>query len=92
MTVLSCNCNGERACLMHAEELYDRDSGEGERITRILSDMTAEVHGNSDMAHALLTLYPDNAFTPSDLDAMRKQDAKFCECYTCAEDQAWGEL
>jgi len=48
----------------------DEDSREHDR--KILDDMTAEAHDNPDMAHALLTLYPDDTFTQSDLDAMRK--------------------
>jgi hypothetical protein len=43
---------------------------------RILADMAAEAHDNPDMAHALLTLYPDDAFTAADLAAMIKADAK----------------
>lgn len=52
----------------------DADTREHDR--KILADMTAEAHDNPDMAHALLTLYPDDAFTADDLAAMRKHDAK----------------
>jgi len=50
------------------------DSREHDR--KILADMASEAHDNPDMARALLTLYPDDTFTQSDLDAMRKHDAK----------------
>ena len=52
----------------------DEDSREHDR--KILADMTEEAYSNPDMAHALLTLYHNDAFTQSDLDAMRKHDAK----------------
>ena len=52
----------------------DADTREHDR--KILADMTAEAHNNPDMAHALLTFYPDDAFTADDLAAMRKHDAK----------------
>ena len=52
----------------------DVDSREHDR--KILADMTAEAHDNPDMAHALRTLYPDDAFTAADLAAMMKHDAK----------------
>ncbi len=52
----------------------DEDSREHDR--KILADMTAEAHDNPDMAHALRTLYHDDAFSPADLAAMMKHDAK----------------
>jgi len=106
MTILICDCNRDRACPMHAADLYgnapvpidtatddrrtfedasadfyipgwtppDFDTREHDR--KILADMTAEAHDNPDMAHALRTLYGDDAFTAADLAAMMKHDAK----------------
>ena len=106
MTILICDCNRDRACPMHAADLYGHapvtvDTADTDRRTfedasadfyipgwtppeidsrehdrKILADMASEAHDNPDMARALLTLYPDDAFTQSDLDAMRKHDAK----------------
>lgn len=88
MTVLSCNCDAERACLMHADDLYD-DGVENERDYRIIDQMASEARDNPDFARALLTLYPDDAFTQNDLDAMRKADARDCACNGCANDGKW---
>lgn len=76
----------------------DEDSRAHDR--KIIEDMTAEAHDNPDMARALLMLYPDDFFSKSDLDAMRKHDAKDwdasegmtdreCACNGCAEDGKW---
>ena len=72
------------------------DVDEREHDRKILADMTAEAHDNPDMARALLSLYPDDAFTADDLAAMRKHDAKdwdagecYCEssfCDRCTEE------
>jgi len=74
-------CDARRAFEDAAADFYiagwtppEIDSREHDR--KILADMAAEAHDNPDMARALLTLYPDDAFTQSDLDAMRKHDAK----------------
>lgn len=52
----------------------DVDTREHDR--KILADMASEAHDNPDMARAMLALYPDDAFSPADLAAMRKHDAK----------------
>ena len=56
---------------------------------KILDDMAAEAFENPDMARALLTLYHDDAFTPADLDAMRKADAKGLHSITDDEVAGW---
>jgi hypothetical protein len=97
MTILICDCDSNRACTYHAEELYDRDqNGENEHTMNILDSMIEDArNGDTAMAGALLALYGDDIFTPADLDAIRKVDAKGwndsadCACNTCADAGKW---
>lgn len=52
------------------------DQDARDRADAILADMAAEAAGDPALARALLTLYPDDAFTAADLYAIRKADAK----------------
>lgn len=97
MTTLSCDCNADRACTMHAEELYDRDqNGDNEHTMNILDSMIEDAaNGDPAMARALLALYGEDHFGPEDLmriqkvDAQNWNDAADCACNTCADAGKW---
>jgi len=91
--------NAAVAALMPSPVVDDRnwtpdDEDDREHDRKILADMVAEGYENPDMAHALLTLFADDNFTAADLDALRKQDAKWtdsdgCACNSCADAGKW---
>lgn len=77
--------NAAVAALMPAPHVDDRDwtpddEDSMEHDRKILADMIVEAtNGDPAMARALLTLYPDESFIQSNLDALRKMDAKWTE-------------
>lgn len=97
MTILKCDCDDNRACDYHAEELYNREASDDREHTAHILDSMIEDAANGDpaMARALLALYGEDAFTPEDLAAIQKADAKDwndsadCACNSCAEYGKW---
>lgn len=95
MTILTCDCNGERACAMHAEELYNTvdhaDPELAEAHTQsTLDGMIEEAKNNPDMALALLSLYGDDVYSHEDYWRDVKADTKReCACNGCANDAKW---
>lgn len=87
MTVLVCDCNGERACAYHAEGLYAREEGE---------NYDAEVRAFADAGRDFYI----PGWTPDDADTAVMDNlliAKYegwnesadCACNSCVESLKW---
>jgi hypothetical protein len=65
MTILSCNCDVEKACTMHADELYQSEETEMNNhvatpFRDILNQMLEDAHTDKPLAAAVHELYGDD--------------------------------
>lgn len=71
MTILSCNCDVEKACDMHADEIYNPEGAEmsnnhvHQNFREILNSMLEESKTNPFMHKAVHTLYGESVFEGS---------------------------
>lgn len=65
MTILSCNCDVEKACAMHADELYQSEETEMNNHVEpnfrdILNQMIKDAETDAGVRHAVKVLYGDD--------------------------------
>lgn len=68
MTILSCNCDVEKACTMHADELYQSEETEmnnhvAQPFRTILDQMLKDAETDAGVRQAVKVLYGDDYLT-----------------------------